>query len=50
MPAIILAKRLARGQLFQRGARPCLDLIDLDEFLAALRPLDISVVRGRSDD
>ena len=45
MPAIILAKRLARGELSQRGARPCLDLISLDEFLEALEPLDISVIR-----
>lgn len=45
MPAIILAKRLARGELAQRGARPCLDLITLNEFAAALEPLDISFVR-----
>ena len=45
MPAIILAKRLARGELSQRGACPCLDLISLDEFLEALEPLDISVIR-----
>lgn len=46
MPAIILAKRLARGELTERGARPCLDLISLGEFLSALEPLDISIVRG----
>lgn len=45
MPAIILAKRLARGKLTQRGARPCLDLIDLNEFLTALEPLDVSFIR-----
>jgi len=45
MPAIILAKRLARGELLERGARPCLDLISLDEFVAALKPLDISIIR-----
>jgi hypothetical protein len=27
------------------GARPCLDLIGLDEYLAALSGLDITVIR-----
>jgi len=43
MPAIILARRLARGEVGMRGALPCLDLIKLDEYLAALKGLDISV-------
>jgi len=45
MPAILLARRLARGDLTERGARPCLDLITLPDYLAALEGLDISVVR-----
>lgn len=45
MPATILAERLARDELPQRGARPCLDLIGLDEFLAALRHLDVTIIR-----
>jgi hypothetical protein len=45
MPAILLARRLARGDMTQRGARPCLDLITLPDYLAALEGLDISVVR-----
>ena len=45
IPAIILAKRLACDELDERGARPCLDLIKLGEFLAALKHLDISTVR-----
>jgi hypothetical protein len=45
VPAILLAKRLARDELQQRGARPCLDLISLGEILAALEHLDISIVR-----
>lgn len=45
MPAIMLARRLARGELQMRGAMPCLDLISLEDYLAALEPLDISVVR-----
>jgi hypothetical protein len=43
-PAIILARRLARGEAMASGARPCLDLIDLDDYLGALDGLDISVV------
>lgn len=50
MPAIILAKRLARGELLQRGARPCLDLISLGEFLTALESLDISIIREPEND
>lgn len=45
MPAILLARKLARDEVVQRGARPCLDLIALDEYLAALEALNISVVR-----
>ena len=36
MPAILLARRLAKGEVSQRGASPCLDLIDLDTYIAAL--------------
>lgn len=43
-PAIILARRLAEGGRIAPGARPCLDLIDLDAYLAALEGLDISVI------
>lgn len=50
MPAILLAKRLARNELPQRGARPCLDLISLEEFMGAFEGLDISVVRESADD
>lgn len=45
MPAILLARKLARGTLTWRGAMPCLDLIDLEEYLAALNHLDIKVIR-----
>ena len=45
MPAILLARRLARGGGLPPGARPCLDLIGLDEYLDALNGLDISVIR-----
>lgn len=45
MPAIIMTRRLAKGEVTLRGARPCLDLIDLNCYLAALEGLDISIVR-----
>jgi saccharopine dehydrogenase-like NADP-dependent oxidoreductase len=47
MPAIILAKRIAEGSLLERGARPCLDLIPLDEYLKALRGFQIEVIRSQ---
>ena len=49
-PAIILAERLVREELTQRGARPCLDLMDLDEFIAALGHLDVTIVREADHD
>ncbi len=45
VPAILLARRIARGEGPSPGARPCLDLIALDDYLAALSDLDISVIR-----
>ena len=41
-PAIILARRIAAGQYLEPGARPCLDLIDLDELLGSMEHLDIT--------
>lgn len=46
MPAILLAKGLANGTITARGARPCIDLIDLNTYSAALSGLDISIIRG----
>jgi NAD(P)-dependent dehydrogenase (short-subunit alcohol dehydrogenase family) len=45
MPAILLARKLAAGPPPRIGATPCLDLIGLDEYMAALGGLDISVIR-----
>jgi saccharopine dehydrogenase-like NADP-dependent oxidoreductase len=45
VPAILLARRLARAQIAEHGARPCLDLIDLDSYLGELARWDISVHR-----
>ena len=46
MPAILIARRLAAGEKLEAGARPCLDLIALDEYLAALEAFDVSVFEG----
>ena len=43
MPAILLARKLAREEIDRRGALPCVDLIDLHEYLGALAGLDISI-------
>jgi hypothetical protein len=42
IPAIILARRIAAGDTPPAGARPCLDLIGLDELMAAMADLDIT--------
>lgn len=39
--AVVLARKLARGQLSKTGAMACLDLFDLDEYLAALAAYDM---------
>jgi hypothetical protein len=44
MPVILIAKRFARGEPVEPGARPCLDLISLDEYLGALKGLDVSIL------
>jgi NAD(P)-dependent dehydrogenase (short-subunit alcohol dehydrogenase family) len=49
VPAILLTQRLAKGEITQRGASPCVDLINLDAYLAALEGLDISVIRDPTD-
>ena len=42
IPAIILARRIAAGKPPSPGARPCLDLIDLDELMQSIAHLDIT--------
>lgn len=49
MPAILLTRKLARGKLDRSGAMPCVDLIGLDEYLGALKGLDISVIADPVD-
>lgn len=45
MPAILIARKLASGEMIEAGARPCLDLITLSEYLAALQGLDITTIQ-----
>lgn len=49
MPVILLAQQLASGFLTRTGATPCVDLIDLESYLAALGDLDITVTRDPVD-
>lgn len=42
MPAIILTKKIADGELVKTGAYPCLGFISKDEYLNALGKLDIT--------
>jgi hypothetical protein len=42
----LIARRLAHGGAIAPGARPCLDLICLEDYLAALSSLDIEVIRS----
>ena len=38
----VIARRLARGEEVRRGARPCFQLVTLDEFDGAVADLDIT--------
>ena len=49
IPAILLARWLASGKALQRGAMPCVDLINLDTYLGGLEGLDISVIRDSAN-
>lgn len=42
MPAVILCKKIANGEIKNTGAQPCIGLITLDEYLEALGNLDIT--------
>jgi hypothetical protein len=42
IPAAILARKLAVGEITARGATPCVGLFTLDEFAAAIRPFAIT--------
>lgn len=49
-PAIVIALKLARGELSRAGAQPCLGLFDLDELLDELSQLDIKWAINRHSD
>ena len=42
IPVILIARKLARGAKLAAGARPCLDVITLDEYRDAFADLDVS--------
>ncbi len=42
MPAILMAKKLARHEITESGSMPCMGLITLDEYLESLREFDIT--------
>ncbi len=41
IPAILMAKKLARGETSEVGAIPCMGFIDLDEYLSAMSEFNI---------
>jgi len=44
IPAIILAKKLASGKLHETGAKPCVGLVSLNEYLNELEEFNVQVV------
>jgi len=42
IPAIVLARRLAKGEAMQSGATACIGLLSLDEYLAELKHFEIT--------
>jgi hypothetical protein len=44
IPAILLTKMLARGELKRLGAFPCMDVISLTQYLKGLEGLDVEVL------
>jgi hypothetical protein len=47
--AIALVRKLASGQRLPSGARACVGLVSVDEYLAPLRDLDVREVRPSED-
>jgi saccharopine dehydrogenase-like NADP-dependent oxidoreductase len=42
IPAIMLAQKLASGKIAARGARPCMDLMTLEDFAEGVKGMEIS--------
>lgn len=47
IPAILLAERLAFGEKLSTGAYPCMGLVDLEDYVAALSSRNIEVITER---
>lgn len=47
IPAILLAERLASGEELPTGAYPCMGLVNLEDYIAELKPLKIEVITKR---
>ena len=43
VPAIVLARRLAAGELSGAGAMPCVGMVTLEVYLAELKPFAVTV-------
>ncbi len=43
MAAVVVAKKIADGHLSERGATPCVGLVNLTDYMSELQDLDISV-------
>lgn len=41
IPSVVMALRLARGEAPEPGARPCMGIVDIDAYMAALSPFAI---------
>jgi hypothetical protein len=43
-PAIALTRKLLRNQIVERGAKPCMGLLSVDEILGAVPGLNLRVI------
>jgi hypothetical protein len=50
VPAILLARALARGEKMVRGAYPCVGLVSLEDYARELKDYRIAMTRGRRPD
>ncbi len=49
IPAIVLAKKLSAGKLLDTGAKPCVGLVSLNEYLNELKEFNISTYHAELD-
>lgn len=50
IPAIVLAKKLSAGKLLYTGAKPCVGLVSLNEYLNELKEFNISTYHTKNPD